>query len=172
MKRFARRVMCMPLCLIALLAAYELLRLNNRWIRPAYTPGTIRVNPAGTYALTEYDFAGGRFSELDPYRLFIGAHGDAFYTVTHLATGRLLRDSLADPGAIEAVSLGRDGNVQMDFRWNADGSRAIFPESLGPFHEWTGLEACRGAKMRTPYADHLCFSDDHSATCEALRRML
>lgn len=164
--------MYIALCLIALIAAYECLRLNNRWIRPAYRPETIRVNPAGTCALTEYDFAGGRFSELDPYRLFIGARGDAFYTVTHLATGRILRDSLAVPGAIEAISLGLDGNVQMDFLWNADGSRAAFPESLGPFHEWTGLEACRGTRAQTRYANQLCFGDDHSAICTALRRML
>lgn len=172
MRAFARSVGQFALCLCGLIALYCVLRFNNVWIRPPYTPRTILVNPAGTCALTEYNFAGGRFSELDPYRLFIGARGDAFYTVTNLANGRRIRDSLSNPAAIDSISTAQAGSGSNVFFWRRDGLNAGFPENLGPYHAWDNLQECAGTVARTRYANKLCFSDDRSEPCLALRKKL
>ncbi|MFX5522109.1 hypothetical protein ABTD78_22840, partial [Acinetobacter baumannii] len=63
---------------IVLLLSYGTLRKYSTLIRPHYPPISIALNPAGTCALTEYNFRGGeRWYWTDPYRWFLLASGDA-----------------------------------------------------------------------------------------------
>lgn len=159
-------------CLFILFALFVLLRVNNDWIRPSYLPQSILVNPAGTCALTEYDFHGSRFSHLDPYRQFIGAHGDAFYTVTDLRSGHRIRDSLTSALAIAGVSRDIDDSGSTDFYWSRDGSTAAFPASPGPTHEWPDIGQCAGTRPVSPYANLACEAGDTSPQCRQIRKQL
>jgi len=172
MQKFRQRTAKAGFCLFILFALFVMLRINNDWIRPHYAPQSILVNPAGTCALTEYDFHGSRFSHLDAYRQFIGAQGDAFYTITDLRTGHRVRDSLTNPTAIAAVSRTIDDSGSIDFYWSRDGSTAAFPATPGPAHEWAQLQVCRGSRPVSPYASLACAPDDTRPACMEIRKQL
>jgi hypothetical protein len=150
-----------------------ILRFNAGWIRPAYPPGAILTNPAGTCALVEYQFKGGeRWNWLDPYSLFVMADGDAFYLVKNISTGKVLRDSTATIPAIPAISLGLAGMGNSVFYWSQDGSVAAFPGGEGPYHEWTGIDECAGTRRQADFSSLDCAADNTTAACTALRAKL
>jgi hypothetical protein len=158
------------LALAVLAAGLIVLRLNAGLVRPAYPPGSILANPAGTCALVEYQFRGGeRWHWLDPYALFVMADGDAFYLVKEIGSGKVLRDSAATMPAIPALSLGLAGMGDSVFYWSKDGSSAAFPGGEGPYHEWTGIEECSGPKRQSDFSSLACSADNATPACAALR---
>ncbi|TDY97050.1 UNVERIFIED_ORG: hypothetical protein DFO49_1524 [Herbaspirillum seropedicae] len=161
---------------IVLLLPYGTLRKYSTLIRPHYPPISIALNPAGTCALTEYNFRGGeRGYWADPYRWFLLASGDAFYTITDLRTGRIIRDSTTQiiPGleanSLVAVAMGADV-----FYWSADGTKANFPGGRAEdyFHEWTDIKECAGERAESEYTNLTCDVDTASQLCMRLRDSL
>jgi len=158
---------------IVLLLSYGTLRKYSTLIRPHYPPISIALNPAGTCALTEYNFRGGeRWYWTDPYRWFLLASGDAFYTITDLRTGKIIRDSTTQiiPG-LEANSLVAVAMGNEVFYWSADGTKANFPGGSAEdyFHEWTDIKECAGERADSDYANLTCDVDTASPRCKALR---
>lgn len=161
------------LALAILVILVVILRFNPGLVRPAYLPGSILTNPAGTCALVEYPFKGGeRWNWLDPYSLFVMADGDAFYLVKHIETGKVLRDSTATIPAIPAISLGLAGMGNSVFYWSQDGTVAAFPGGEGPYHEWTGIDECAGKRRQSDFSSLDCTSDKTTPVCTALRAKL
>jgi len=161
---------------IVLLLCYGTLRKYSTLVRPHYPPISISVNPAGTCALTEYNFRGGeRWYWTDPYRWFLLASGDAFYTITDLRTGKIIRDSTTQivPG-LEANSLVAVAMGNEVFYWSADGTKANFPGGRAEdyFHEWTDLKECAGERADSDYANLTCDVDTASQLCMRLRDSL
>lgn len=157
-------------------SSYVYLRKNSTLIRPTYPPISIALNPAGTCALTEYNFRGGeRGHWADPYRWFLLASGDAFYTIIDLRTGKIIRDSTTQiiPG-LEANSLVAAAMGNDVFYWSADGTKANFPGGNAEdyFHEWTDIKECAGKRAESDYANLTCHLDTVSPRCTALRDAL
>ncbi len=157
---------------IVLLLCYGTLRKYSTLVRPHYPPISITVNPAGTCALAEYNFRGGeRWYWTDPYRWFLLAPGDAFYTITDLRSGKIIRDSTAqifpslEANSLVAVAMGSDV-----FYWSSNGMTANFPGGRAEdyFHEWTDLKECEGRHAESDYANLNCRMDTASELCKRL----
>jgi hypothetical protein len=155
--------------------AYCVVRKNSTWVRPGYPPVAMTVNPAGTCVLSEYNFRGGeRWSWMDPYAWFVMAPGDAFYTVTYLRTGKLIRDSTTQiwppitAYSLVSVAMGHD-----IFYWSQDGTAANFPGAPPDyFFEWTDIKECAGTTRQSEYASVSCRLDSTSGLCAKLRARL
>jgi len=157
---------------IVIASIYVFLRTNGQLIRPTYPVIAITVNPAGTCALAEYNFRGGeRWYWTDPYRWFLLASGDAFYTITDLRSGKIIRDSTAqifpslEANSLVAVAMGSDV-----FYWSSNGMTANFPGGRAEdyFHEWTDLKECEGRNAESDYANLNCRMDTASELCKRL----
>lgn len=173
LSRFSK---CLLTVAIIISSIYVFVRKNSTLIRPHYPPISIALNPAGTCALTEYNFRGGeRGYWADPYRWFLLASGDAFYTITDLRTGKIIRDSTTQivPG-LEANSLGAVAMGNDVFYWSPDGTKANFPGGRAEdyFHEWTDIKECAGERAESDYANLTCDVDTVSPRCTALRDAL
>ncbi len=159
--------------LAVVIATYVFLKKNSTLVRPYYPPESILMNPAGTCALTEYKFKGGeRWYWLDPYSWFVMADGDAFYTITDIRTGKIIRDSTASIPAINSISRGWAGMGDSVFYWSNNGKTAAFPGGEGPYHEWTDIQECEGTKTKSEFSDLECNSDNRSSVCDKLRSAL
>ena len=158
------------------LVSYVFLRKNSTLIRPHYQAVDIVVNPAGTCALTEYNFRGGeRWHWADTYAWFVLAPGDAFYTITDIRTGKIIRDSTTQ--IIFSISANSQASVAMGndvFYWRNDGGNANFPGGLSDdyFYEWRGIKECEGKEPQSEYANISCPIDGKSLLCEKLRGKL
>jgi hypothetical protein len=163
-------LLALGLVLLAMLAAA---RHFSSGFRPAYQPQTILTSPNGACALVEYNFRGGeRGYWSDPYRMILLLEGDAFFTVTELRSGKIVRDSSAEITTLPAYSLASAGMGKDVFYWGKDGRTAAFPGGEGPFHEWTGIHECTGAKAAAEFADLSCYADSHDAACTNIRAKL
>ncbi|MDR2838483.1 MAG: hypothetical protein LBV49_07985 [Azonexus sp.] len=158
---------------VLLSVSYVTLRKNSTLIRPNYPAIEIAVNPAGTCALAEYHFRGGeRWNWIDPYRWFLLAPGNAFYTVTDIRTGKIVKDSTTQ--VIFSIEANSQASVAMGkdiFYWSKDGKKVNFPGGMsnGYFYEWTDIDECQGTKHQSEYAQVTCSIDNKSQLCENLR---
>lgn len=161
---------------VILAVSYAFLRKNSTLIRPHYQAMDIVVNPAGTCALTEYNFRGGeRWNWADPYAWFVLAPADAFYTITDIRTGKIIKDSTTQ--ILFSISANSQASVAMGndvFYWSKDGRNANFPGGLSNnyFYEWRDIEECEGQERQSEYANITCPLDSKSFLCEKLRGKL
>jgi hypothetical protein len=173
-------VILMTAYVVLTVGAYVFFRKHNTIFRINYAPESIITNPAGTCALIEYNFhRASRSLGIDMYRLFLLAPGDAFYTVTKIQSGEIIRDSTTQiVPSITAHSLAKVAMGNDVFYWSKDGKVAAFPGGDGPFYEWTDIKECEGTTPTpeyansTEYANVSCDADNKSQLCEMLREQL
>jgi hypothetical protein len=173
-------IILMTAYVVLTVGAYVFFRKHNTIFRINYEPQSIITNPAGTCALIEYNFhRASRSLGVDLYRLFLLAPGDAFYTVTKIQSGEIIRDSTTQiVPSLTAYSRAAIGMGSSVFYWGSDGKVAAFPGGDGPFYEWTDIKECDGTTPTTEYANSAeyanvsCTADNKSQLCEKLRELL